>query len=263
MNTKILITGGTGMLGRALSAIFLQHNIPFEVASRSNPDNLSSWLHIDLETGEGLEEATKGKEIIYHLASGTMQFNKAIDVEGTQRLLEKAKQNGVSKFIYISIVGTDQVPIPYYRYKRQAEEAIENAGIPFTILRATQFHQFIDMIFQKLLRFPIAILPKKAQFQPVETKAVAQKLFELREGAPLNKIINLGGQEVFTMGELAKSWLKAQNKKKLLLHLPLFGKLNKALKGGVLTCTEIAPDSITWAAWLRTRYELEAFGSSS
>jgi len=120
-HSEILITGGTGTLGKELTGIFRQHSIPYLIASRTNPSNLDNWLHIDLETGEGIEEATKEKKIIFHLISGTKKFSKNNDIEGTKRLLQEAKENGASHFIYISIVGIDKVPITYYQYKLQAE----------------------------------------------------------------------------------------------------------------------------------------------
>ena len=253
--TKVLITGGTGVLGKELRTIFPQYSIPYVIASRTNPSNLDNWLHVDLETGNGLEEATKNKEIIFHLASGTKKFNKNIDIEGTKRLLQKAKVNGVLHFIYISIVGIDSVPLTYYQYKLQAEKEIINSGIPYTILRSTQFHEFIDFILHKLLKLPIALVPKRAKFQPIEAKVVAQKLFTIGQGQPLNKIINIGGKETFELDDIAKNWLSSQSKRRLLLNLPLFGKLNNALKNGGLTCTEKANDSITWGEWLEEKYK--------
>jgi uncharacterized protein YbjT (DUF2867 family) len=252
---KYLITGGGGVLGKELLHLFEQQAIPCIVASRTNPSKFSNWQHIDLENTDTLQEATANKEVIFHLASGTKKFSKNVDVEGTKRLLQKAKDNGAAHFVYISIVGIEKVPYVYYRYKLEAEQEIIRSGIPYTILRATQFHEFIDFIFQMLLKFPVAFVPKHIKVQPVHAKAVAQMLFDIGQAQPLNKTLNIGGREVLEAGDMAKSWLSAQHKTKLLLPLPLIGKAGNALNNGGLTCTEQAYQSITWNEWLQKKYK--------
>ena len=249
-----LITGGTGTLGKELISVFQQKSIPYSTASRTRPQRQENWLNLDLETGAGINEAVEGKKIILHLASSTKKISKNNDLVGTQKLLQAAKKNNISHFIYISIVGIDKVPLSYYQLKLQAEKEIINSGIPYTILRATQFHDFADNMLHNLLKFPLAIIPKKIKLQPIETKIVAQQLFTITQGQPLRKTINLGGKEILELEAMVNSWLQSQRKSKILFGLPLIGRTLHALKNGGLTCNKKSHESIRWEEWLKKKY---------
>jgi uncharacterized protein YbjT (DUF2867 family) len=252
--SNILITGGTGQLGRSLSGIFSEKLLSHTIASRNKPTGALDWCKLDLATGEGCDEAVSGKKIIFHLASATANPSYATDVEGTKRLLDAAARNGVAHFIYISIVGIDRVPLKYYKIKLKTEAEIQASGVPNTILRATQFHDFVDFMLGRFLRFPVGILPKKALVQPVETRAVAWKLFQLSKGHPLNGTVEMGGPEVLTLGEMANAWLDARRKSKWIVNLPSLNAVTKALAGGGLTTPENSMECLTWQDWLREKY---------
>lgn len=251
---NILITGGTGLLGRSLSGIFNEKLLPHAIAGRTKPPGGLGWYKLDLTTGEGCDEAVSGKKIIFHLASSTAIPSYATDVEGTKRLLDAAAKNGVGHFLYISIVGIDKVPLEYYDIKLKTEQEIRTSGVPYTILRATQFHDFADFMLKRFLKFRIGILPKKALVQPVETRAVAWKLFQLSKGAPLNGIVEMGGPEVLTLGEMAKVWLKVQSKTKLILNIPPLAAPLRALEAGGLTTKNNAMECQSWQEWLAEKY---------
>ena len=131
------------------------------------------WARASLETGEGLDTAVAGTEVIIHAASSSTRRAQQVDVVGTERLLAAAHRAGVGHFIYISIVGIEQVPFPYYRYKLAAEKlveagggpevqtlgrwpggqegdgpplVVEAGGVPWSILRTTQFHNLLDLL---------------------------------------------------------------------------------------------------------------------
>jgi len=104
------------------------------------------WARASLETGEGLDTAVAGTEVIIHAASSSTRRAQQVDVVGTERLLAAAHRAGVGHFIYISIVGIEQVPFPYYRYKLAAEKLVEAGGVPWSILRTTQFHNLLDLL---------------------------------------------------------------------------------------------------------------------
>lgn len=130
-------------------------------------------VQADLSTGEGLEEAIYGTDVIVHCASSTRKTRQT-DVEGTGRLLQAAARVGVAHFVFISIVGVDRNPYyPYYRMKLEVERIVERSPVPWTILRATQFHEFVLRIIRFLERLPVMIMPKGFLLQPIETGEVA------------------------------------------------------------------------------------------
>ncbi len=254
MEGEIVVTGGTGRLGKLFSEVLIKNNIIHTLTSRTQPPGVSNWMPMDIGNGKGIPEALKGKKILVHLASGTKKFDKNIDVNGTQRLLDAAKANGIEHFIYISIVGIDRVPVGYYKYKLEAEELIKKSDVPYTILRATQFHEFLDQMFHRFLFFPVLMLPTKAKFQPIDTILVAEDMYRLMQLQPENKTYDLGGPEVLELGKILQGWKTAQHKHKWILHLPTFGKTLKSLNNGGLTCPDQRSGGITWQQWLNSTY---------
>ncbi len=254
---RVLITGGSGGLGHELVARFRQAGYTVRISSRrpAPPDAADGleWAQASLETGEGLAEAVAGADLIVHAASSPFRRTQQVDVEGTRRLLDAAKEAKTPHFFYISIVGVDRVPLPYYRAKLAAEKLMEESGVPWSTLRATQFHTLIDRFLRSLVRLPVALLPKDLRFQPVDTGEVAERMLAAAAQGPSGRLPDLGGPEVHTSGELARAWLKARGKRVALVHLPLFGKAAAALRRGEL-CTPNAGGTITWADWLARTY---------
>jgi uncharacterized protein YbjT (DUF2867 family) len=178
-----------------------------------------------------------------------------MDVMGTRRLLAAAKATGVKHFLYISIAGIDRIPFPYYRAKVAAEAEVEQGGVPYTILRATQFHSLIDgWLLQPLKKFPAAFIPTDFKFQPVDTGEVAEALCALAQGAPVGRAPDMGGPEVLTLGEMARPWLAAQRKRGWPLWLPVPGAVGHAFRNGYNTCPANRQGKITWAQWVAQKY---------
>src|SRR5690348_9960290 len=150
---EVLITGGTGHLGKLIVQFFRNKNHPVRVLT-TKPlylrENLVEYYRGDLVKNENLANAVKGVNTLIHCASNPKDF-ESTDVIGTRHLLEAAKDQGVEHFIYISIVGVDKSDYPYYVAKYKAEQLIVNSGIPYTIVRATQFHNFLLNIIQSVV----------------------------------------------------------------------------------------------------------------
>ncbi len=163
--TRILITGGSGMLGSELTPRLVSAGYTVRVMSRAarRPDHFPDveWAQADLETQTGLAEAVKDVDIIVNAASGTREYRKThqVDVVGTAKMLEHARAAGVQHVVHISIISIERIPFPYYKHKVAAEEVIRESSVPWSILRATQFHPFIDMILSALNRFPLGCCP--------------------------------------------------------------------------------------------------------
>src|SRR5258706_10257050 len=149
---NILVTGGDGHLGRLVTPRVIKAGHSVRVMSRkpAPPDRKDvAWATANLYTGEGVEQAVSGIDVIIHAATGGLSA-KVEDGDGTKQLLDAAKAAGVGLVTYVSIVGIDRLPLgtfAYYRAKLAAEKMVEQSGIPYTILRATQFHSFVDLVF--------------------------------------------------------------------------------------------------------------------
>lgn len=278
--TRVLITGGTGVLGRQLTERLSARGIGeanAREARSASPTRLSArgyevrvmsrkprpatlaigveWAQAELETGAGLEAALAGAPIIVHCASSPLRRTREVDVDGTRRLLDAARAADVQHFVYISIVGIDRIPTyPYYRVKLDAEREIERAGIPYTILRATQFHDLLDGVLQLVQRWPFALLPKDLQFQLVDSGEVADALAACVATGPVGRAPDMGGPEVLMSKDIIAAWLAARGLRRLVIHLPLPGKAAAGFRQGLNTCSENRQGKVTWAEWLARKY---------
>lgn len=256
---QILITGGAGGLGRELMTRLQQaadHGVR-GISRRPRPAGLAAgleWAQADIETGAGLAEAVAGIDVIVHCASSPMRRTRAIDVDGTRRLVEAARGAGVRHFIYVSIVGIDRIPYPYYQHKLAAEAVVRAGGLPYSILRATQFHSLIDYGLRALAKFPFALTFTDFKFQTIDTGEVAARLGELVMAPPAGLLPDLGGPEVLTLEQMARAWCAVQRRPYRLFRLPLFGQIAHGFRQGYNTCPDRREGRITWAEWLHRTY---------
>jgi uncharacterized protein YbjT (DUF2867 family) len=256
----ILITGGTGTLGRQVATQLRDAGYQIRLMSRSPaPKTLLSgtqWARADLETGQGLAAAVQDIDTIVHTASSPLWHSQRVDVDGTRQLIEQARAAAVSHIVYISIVGIDRMPFGYYRSKLAAEALIQSSGLPWSLLRATQFHSFLDGTLQSLARIPLLTpLPTDLRFQPIAESEVARRLGELVQTAPTGRVPDIGGPEVQTLGELAQSWLTLRKMHRIILPVYLPGKSAQAFRQGYTTCPgRGGGGKITWAQWVRQKY---------
>ncbi len=257
--TRVLVTGAAGMLGRRLmSQVQAAGYVTRGSGRRARPEGLPAdveWAQADLGTGssvprDGVAEALAGVDAIIHAASNARQNPQAVDVEGTRRMLEAAKQAGVSQVVYISIVGIDRIPTDYYRAKLAAEEEVMQGGVPWTILRATQFHDLLDTYIGNYTRRPVAVMPVSYLYQTVDTGEAAAALVDCVRQGPRGRVPDMGGPEVLTLGQLARTWLHARG-----LHRRIVPKLETsarsvAFRRGYNTCPQYRQGKITWGQWL-------------
>jgi uncharacterized protein YbjT (DUF2867 family) len=245
--TEVLVTGGTGVLGSRVTDCLHTRGYSVRVLSRRGS---SGTVRGDLATGEGVEEAVAGVQTIVHCASSPRKTH-LVDVEGTERLLRAAEGSGVSHFLYISIVGIDRNPFPYYRAKLEAERLIEHSAIQWTILRATQFHPFVLRIVQLVDRGPLVVIPKGFLLQPIDAGEVADRLIELALGQPGGRAADIGGPEVRTFTNLAHAYLEASGRNKSVVEIALPGKVARAFRQGAQTCPNQKYGEVTWEDFLR------------
>ncbi len=143
----------------------------------------------DLRTGAGLDAAVRGASVILHCATAPRG-----DTAAAAALVAAARRGGdIRHLVHISIVGVDRVPLTYYREKLAVERLVKTAGLPWTILRATQFHDLLVRIFSALRRSPVLPVLAGVAFQPVDVRDVAARLVELALGDPAGRVPDLGG----------------------------------------------------------------------
>jgi uncharacterized protein YbjT (DUF2867 family) len=250
---KILLTGGTGGLGREVVRAAEAAGHTVRIASRrARPDDAPparEWARMDVETGAGVREALEGVDAVIHAASDPRR-HAAVDVEGTRRLAEAARAAGTPHLVYVSIVGVDEIPFAYYRSKRAAEQVLAASGVPHSILRATQFHSFVDTMTAGAARVPLVLpLPTTFRFQSVDTGEAAVRLVRAVQDGPGGRLPDFGGPEVLTWGEMAAAWKAARGVRKPTVHLPLPGPLAAAFRAGKNTSNG-ERGTLRWADWL-------------
>ncbi len=248
---KILVTGGTGTLGGYVVRSALEHSHTVRVQSRSPNSAPVEWARADLATGEGVREAVEGVDAVIHAASDPRK-PQAVDVAGSRRLVEAAREAGTGHFIYVSIVGVDKIPFGYYRAKAEAERLVAESGVPYSILRATQFHSFVNQLIRSAARVPLVLpLPTDFRVQSVAAEEVAARLVRALDGGPGGHLPDFGGPEVMTLGEAAGKWKEALNVQKSVVNVPLFGGLAAGFRAGHNTVPEGERGTVRWEAWLR------------
>lgn len=231
---RILVTGGTGTLGRAVVPALAGEDV--RIMSRRG------HVVADLSTGAGVADAVVGVDVVVHLATG---YRRGRDVPAAERLVDAARDAGVRHLVFVSIVGVDRVPISYYRGKVEIEQLLARENLPHTILRATQFHDLIRTYLAKTRWLPVVPVPDM-RVQPVDVRDVAARVAELAVGPPRGRVPDLGGPKVETFADLARSY---GARRVARFHLP--GKAFRAYRaGGNLTRPGGA---ITFAEYLEGR----------
>lgn len=226
-------------------------------ASRSPPrddEAAVEWVELDLVDGTGIETAVANADVVVHAATAPQGDTEAVDVAGTERLLDAAADAGVENIVYPSIVGVDEIPFSYYEHKLAAEEAVEASDVPETVVRATQFHEFVDGLLSGVSRLPVWPLPTKLRSQPVDVGEVATEIVEYATPEASGRVPAVGGPEVLTLGEMATAYREARGLRRPVVRLPLPGAVASEFRAGTATCPDRRVGSTTWSAWLDREY---------
>jgi len=168
-----------------------------------------------------------------------------------------AKDAGTSHVVFISIVGVDRVSYPYYRTKLRAEKVVREDLIPWSILRATQFHPYMELILGGFSRLPgVAAIPFSWQFQPVDARDVARRAVGAVLEGPAGMLPDFGGPEVRDFKSIAQSWLEARKSRRRLVNLWLPLKGSRQVAAGGLLCPDHRDGTLTFDQYLAERYAL-------
>jgi uncharacterized protein YbjT (DUF2867 family) len=254
----ILVTGGTGTLGRQVVARLRAAGRPVRVLSRAAHDDEGvEFMTGDLSTGAGAAAAVVGVKTVIHLA-GTAKG----DGDKARHLVEAASQAGVRHLVYISVVGADRVPMAsaldrvmfgYFASKLDAEHVIAGSGIPWTTLRATQFFDLTLRTVAAMARLPLIPVPAGLRFQPVDSGEVADRLVELALASPAGLVPALAGPRVYDMGDLVRTYLRAAGKHRAIVRVPTPGRAAAAIRAGANLAPDRAVGRRTWEAFLAER----------
>ncbi len=243
--TTILVTGGTGTLGRHVCERLRAAGHEVRVLSRK-----SRPYAVDLrEGGRVLDEAVTGVDTVVHCATSP----RGGDEKAARNLIAAARRAGVGHLVYISIVGVDRVPYGYYRSKLAVERLVEDSGTGWTVLRATQFHDLVLTVLQGLAKVPVVLLPARVKDQPVDVTEVAERLARLAEGAPAGRVEDMGGPEVRTFDSLARAYLRASGRRRAVVKVPLRGAAYRAFRDGGHLAPEHAVGRTTFDEFLTHR----------
>jgi uncharacterized protein YbjT (DUF2867 family) len=252
----ILVTGGTGTLGRRVVPLLQDAGATLRVLSRE-PREAEKGIEFvagDLATGEGVEAAVQDVETILHLAGS----NKG-DGEKALNLVRAASGAGTRHLVYISVVGADRVPVAsgvdrvmfgYFEGKLAGERAVAESGVPWTTLRATQFHDLLLTTVRAMAKLPIIPVPSGFRVQPVDTGEVAERLVELTLGAPAGLVPDIAGPRTYRMADAVRGYLKAGDKHRALVPLRLPGQGARAFRAGANLAPERAIGRRTWEDFL-------------
>jgi uncharacterized protein YbjT (DUF2867 family) len=258
---SFLVTGGTGTLGRAVVRrlgetageaagereirVLSRRPQPPGDSSRlpgappkpSGPGSAlpapasTSYRHLvgDLRTGEGLDAAVRGVRAIVHCAT----TNGKDDVLATRNLIDAARRAGSGPhLVCISVVGCDVIPLAYYRAKLMAERLIMDSGLPWSVQRATQFHDLVASTFAYQRWLPVTLVLKGFRFQPVDVRDVAERLADLAVGEPAGRVPDFGGPQVRDMRELAATYDKAYGRRRRIVSLRMPGGIARGFASG-------------------------------
>jgi uncharacterized protein YbjT (DUF2867 family) len=238
MAREVLVTGATGTLGRKLvgAATAAGHHV--RAMSRRSHVGYTGvhWSQGDLLAGTGVDAAVDGMDVIVHCAT---QGTRDKDVTSTENLVTAARNAGVPHIIYVSIVGIDRIPLPYYKTKLRVEQTLEASGIGHTVLRATQFHDLIKMSFMIQRFSPLLCTLKGVRFQPIDTRDVTRRLVELVACEPAGRVADIGGPAVHTHAELARIYLTARSSRRPVVEIPVPGRIAAGYRSGA----NLAPDN--------------------
>lgn len=243
---KIAVAGGTGVVGALL--------VEQLRSAGHEPVVLARATGVDLVNGDGLEDRLEGVEAVVDVlsvatsaASTATKFFTAT----THTLLEAGYAAGVRHHVLLSIVGIDDIPFGYYTGKVAQEHAVEGGKVPFTILRATQFHEFAAQMIDRAPSIgPLLVVPQMTS-APVAAREVAAELARLAGGVPQGRVPDLRGPRVEKVPEMTRKVLRRRGSRRPVLAAYLPGRAGKGMReGGLVPGEGASVGEQTFDAWL-------------
>jgi uncharacterized protein YbjT (DUF2867 family) len=242
---KFAVIGGTGLIG---SRVVQNLNA---AGHQAVPHSLSTG--VDVLTGQGVDAALAGADVVVNLTNSPTfdDASLAFFQASMDNLLAAARRAGAGHFVILSIVGVDQVPeLDYYRAKTLQEDLLKAGPVPYSIVRATQFMEFIDAALSWTADNDTVRLPR-TRLQPVAAADVAATVADVAAGSPLGGTLDLAGPDTYPLDELGRITLAAKGDKRSVTTDDTAGMF-AVVHGDVLTVengARIAPTHYT--DWLK------------
>ncbi|MEV8129426.1 NAD(P)H-binding protein [Streptomyces sp. NPDC085944] len=240
---KIAVIGGTGLIG---SQVVEKLNA---AGHQAVPHSLSTG--VDVVSGAGVDRAVEETDVVVNLTNSPTfdDASPAFFQTSMDNLLAAADRAGTGHFVILSIVGVDRVPeLDYYRAKLLQEEILRRGPVPYSIVRATQFMEFMEAVMAWTSDGDTVRLPA-TPIQPIAAKDVAAEVADVAVGAPLNGIRNIGGPDVYPLDELGRLTLSRNGDGRTVITDPTAG-IFAAVKGDVLTDRDARPAPTRYTDWL-------------
>jgi uncharacterized protein YbjT (DUF2867 family) len=256
MTASILVTGGTGTLGSHVVPLLRAAGQDVRVLSRRTrePGDGIEYVTGDLLKDEGIEAALDGVETVLHLAGG-----KKGDEVAARNLMRAVTKANVKHLVLISVIGADRVPVAWLKSQLDVEQAVAGSGVPYTILRAAQFHDLLLKVVRSMAKLPVVPKPGGLRFQPVDARDVAARLVDLTLGGPAGRVPDLAGPKVYGLDGLVRGYLEARGKRRPMLPVRIPGKTGRAYRAADnLTLDGADHGTRTWEAFLTERLGQEA-----
>jgi uncharacterized protein YbjT (DUF2867 family) len=261
----ILVTGGTGHLGRAIVSGLQREGHSVRVLARRPHDDTSiEWVTGDLATGEGLRDAVAGVRTVIHAATNSPAAQRGrftlrdlvrspadVDVRGTSALLAAAEQAGAEQFVHVSIVGLEHLRrMPYARRKLEAEQLVRNSQLRWSIFRATGFYWLLERLLANMLEQPILAVPARVRVAAVDSDEFAEYIVASLADGGSGEREAFAGPQTLSMIELMEQFLRFRGEQRRIRRAPLPKRLQAALTAGN-TAPEARLGETTWAQWLQ------------
>lgn len=253
--TTALVVGGTGTAGSAAARALRSRGYLVRVLSRhAPPDPAAAVGHVrgDLSTGEGLPEALAGVEVLVSAVDGRSRKARPVFTDGARNLVRAAEAAGVRRAVLLSIVGVDRPAFAYYQALTEQERIYSASAPDVRVVRSTQFHSFLSMIFRPAARGGLVPAFTDVSFQPIAPADVGRALADaaLSEAPGPDGPIEVGGPEVLTMRELAATWKRVTGSRARVVDVPLPGEFGRFLRAGGNLTPENRYGRTTFAQWL-------------
>ncbi|MFI9310963.1 SDR family oxidoreductase [Streptomyces triculaminicus] len=240
---KCAVIGGTGLIGSQVVKIL--NAVGHEAVAHSQSTG------VDVIGGQGLDEAVAGADVVVNLTNSPTfdEASLAFFQTSMDNLLAAARKGGVGHFVILSIVGADQVPeLDYYRAKVLQEGILAAGPVPYSIVRATQFMEFMDAVLSWTADSETVRLPA-TPIQPIASKDVADAVAKIAAGTPLNGIHSIAGPEIFPLDELGRITLSHKGDHRTVITDPTAGMF-AVVKGDVLTDVDAHLAPTRYTDWL-------------
>ncbi|MEU3168587.1 NAD(P)H-binding protein [Streptosporangium sp. NPDC006930] len=241
---KFAVIGGTGLIGSKVVKILN------EAGHEAVPHSLSNG--VDVLTGQGVDAALAGADVVVNLTNSPTfdEASPAFFQTSMDNLLAAARRSGARHFVILSIIGVDQVPTDYYRAKTLQEDLLKAGPVPYSIVRAGQFMEFVDAILSWTADEETVRLPR-TPLQPVAADDVAATVADVAAGAPLNGTLDVAGPDVYPLDELGRITLAAKGDGRSVTTDDAAGMF-AAVPGDVLVAGDGARIALTrYTDWLK------------